>query len=94
MNSELYEIGGAQPLDVCARVAVAGLLYDYVADLLDDPAAGEFEEHLLDCCCCRREYLRLLSLRGAKAAAEPARDEDRRAPGGARVFSLAGFRKG
>lgn len=92
MNSELYEIGEEQSLDVCARAAVAGLLYDYIADLLDDPAAGEFEEHLLDCRSCRLEYLRLLSLRGAKLGAEPARDEDE-APGGAKVFTLAAFRK-
>ena len=94
MNRDPYKIGEAQPREACARPAAAELLYDYTADLLEDPAAEEFEDHLLDCGCCRRQYLRLLGLRGAKAAAEPARDEKRRAPRRAKVITLAAFRRG
>lgn len=84
----------ARSREACVRPAVGGLLFDYIAELLEDPAASEFEDHLLDCRCCRHEYLKLLSLRGAKGAAKATLDgEDARASDDANVGSIAVFRK-
>jgi hypothetical protein len=67
------------------------LLYDYVTDLLEDPEATVFEEHLLDCLSCREAYLELLSLRGGSDAPLAADDGGEHEAVAADVHSFAGF---
>jgi hypothetical protein len=94
MSTNLYKFTKAQAREVCACPAVGERLYDYIVDLLEDPVAEEVEDHLLNCRCCRQEYLKLLSLRGAKGEPETKHDDgDAGAPNDKNVFSLAGFRK-
>ena len=92
MNREQHKLREAQRY-VCTRPGVSGQLYDYVADLLEDPAAEEFEYHLLDCPRCRREYLKLMSLRGAPRVSVEARAGNGVARDG-KVISMDRFRRG
>lgn len=94
MSKNLYKFAESVSREVCAR-PVGKLLYDYVADLLEDPAAEEFEDHLLNCRHCRREYLKLLSLRGTKGETKDPQDaEDEHTPDAPNVFSFAAFKRG
>lgn len=94
MNKNLYKFVVAQSREVCAHPAIGKLLYDYIADLLDDPLAGEVEDHLLDCHCCRHEYLKVLSLRGAPDVNKTIHDKAASATGNMKIFSAAAFKKG
>lgn len=85
---------------VCTVPALGELLPDYIAELLSDAIAQEFEDHLLDCLSCREKHLKVLSigdaLREAKAAlgdGEEGVRQDETASGGAKVFEIAGFKK-
>ena len=89
MNSKQQNLKESK-LGVC-RPGMSRRLYAYVAELLKDPAAEKFEDHMLGCPHCRREYLKLLGLRGGRDA-DAARRGDSAAEGD-KVVSMNGFRR-
>jgi putative zinc finger protein len=49
----------------CDRPELFGRLYSYLDDPINEPAAEEIEDHLLDCRDCREFFLTTLNLRRA-----------------------------
>lgn len=56
----------AQVQKECTCPALSELLPDYIVELLEDTAAVEVEDHLLDCLPCREKYLKMLCLNGVR----------------------------
>lgn len=60
----------------CQSPAIGAKLPDYIVNLLDDDAAFEVEQHLVDCKYCKHKYLLVLrvqraaALRGKAAASD------------------------
>lgn len=52
-------------LKPCVCPEVGDMLPEYIVELLSDEAAKEFEEHLLACGHCRKDYLNILDMRAA-----------------------------
>lgn len=94
MNTNLYRVVETPPAEACANLAVRGLLKAHVVELLEDSAAEEVEDHLLDCLHCGETYLKMHYVLGVAPGSIPARNTE-----GARVFkdnkvvSIADFRK-
>jgi anti-sigma factor RsiW len=65
MDTYFNLITETQSREVCTRPALGELLPDYIVDLLEDPAAEEVEDHLLECRHCKERYLTILRIRGA-----------------------------
>jgi predicted anti-sigma-YlaC factor YlaD len=61
MNTILNEFTEAQ--GGCDCPDIAGRLYAYIDEPINEPAAAEFEDHLLECRDCREFFLTTLKLR-------------------------------
>ncbi|HKU76871.1 MAG TPA: zf-HC2 domain-containing protein [Pyrinomonadaceae bacterium] len=59
LEDDFMHMGG------CDRPDVSGRLYAYLDDPINEPAADEIEDHLLDCRDCRESFLTALNLRSA-----------------------------
>jgi hypothetical protein len=78
----------------CTCTDLGAKLRDYVLDLLEDLAAEEVEDHLLDCRNCRDRYLKALNILGTADGSEPELSQGERcALKGARVLRMADFKK-
>lgn len=91
----LYRNTAAQPCDECTSPSLGELLTAYVVELLEDSAAAEVEDHLLDCLHCRDKYLKMLTLSSAERETTNARGDDEEEPvsSGAKVLRISDFKK-
>lgn len=55
----------AEQVDVtCTNPAIQEQVFAYITDKIEDSAAEEVEDHLLECRHCREFFLIMLSIRG------------------------------
>lgn len=90
MNAIFDEFTEAQ--GGCDRPDISGRLYAYVDDPINEPAAAEFEDHLLECRDCREFFLMTLKLR-REARRVAVTQEEVAGSAEANVVGLAEFRK-
>jgi anti-sigma factor RsiW len=75
MDTYFNLITETQSREVCTRPALGARLPDYIVDLLEDLAAEEVEDHLLECRHCKERYLTILRVRGAAIQARQREQE-------------------
>lgn len=94
MNMKQHEFAAAQSSGVCADPVVGERLFIYFSNPLEDPAAEEVEDHLLDCRHCRNILLTMLSLQNeTRRASDVSFNHDGSASNDAKVARLADFEK-
>jgi hypothetical protein len=95
MSENLDHIAELQFTGRCIRPEIGELLADYLVELLTDAKAEEFEEHLLFCCHCRENYLKVLSMRSAAQAEKRGngRKEKYATAEGADILRISDYKK-
>jgi hypothetical protein len=94
MHINLHHIVETQSGEECADPTMRKLIAAHVVELLEDSAAAEVGDHLLDCLHCRETYLRMHLILGAAPDSIPARSAgDESALKRAKVVSIADFRR-
>lgn len=91
MNTILNEFTEVQ--GGCNRPDISGRLYAYLDDPVNEPAAEEIEDHVLDCRDCRGFLLMTLNLRREGRRAKVAQGEELPGSADAEVVSIGEFRK-
>jgi predicted anti-sigma-YlaC factor YlaD len=78
----------------CTNPVIQEQVFAYIADQIEDSAAEEVEDHLLECRHCREFFLIMLSIRGeAQKVSRPHGSQDCLTSNDALVPRLADFRK-
>jgi hypothetical protein len=62
MSTNLHSSIAAQSEEACIDPAVGSLLPDYIVDLLEETAAEQVDQHLIDCQTCKEKYLAILRI--------------------------------
>jgi anti-sigma factor RsiW len=65
MDTYFNLITETQSREVCTCPSLGARLPDYIVELLEDLAAEEVEDHLLECRHCKERYLTILRIRSA-----------------------------
>lgn len=94
MSTNLHSLIEAQSEEVCIDPAVGSLLPDYLVDLLEETAAEQVDQHLLDCHRCKETYLAIL--RNCYTAQETKTvhgDDNGHQPNAAKVMKMTDFKK-
>jgi predicted anti-sigma-YlaC factor YlaD len=94
MHIKLQHFVEPQSGEVCGEPTMRKLIAAHVVELLEDSAAAEVEDHLLDCLHCREIYLKMHSVLGAEPDSVRARKAgDESSLKRAKVASIADFRR-
>lgn len=94
MNKRQLNCTAEQLYVACTNPVIQIQVFPYITDQLEDSAAEEVEDHLLECRHCREFFLIMLSIRGeAQKAGNLHDDETRLASNDAPVPRLADSRK-
>lgn len=93
MTTKLSLISRTEIREICSTPEIGQLLGNYFVELLDESAAEEVEDHLLECGYCRNRYLRMLGLMDAalvysEQGPNPATAEPSVSPSGADQVEL------
>lgn len=72
MKKVLRESSEAQFCGKCTETSIQEQVFSYLADDLEDSAAEEVEDHLLECRHCREFFLAMLNTRGEASMAQSA----------------------
>ena len=94
MSTNLHPSIEAQSEEACIDPAVGSLLPDYIVDLLEEEAAEQVDQHLIDCQTCKEKYLAILRIcHTAHEAKIVHGDENGRESLDARVLKLTDYKK-
>ena len=83
-----------QSEEVCIDPAVGSLLPDYIVDLLEETAAEQVDQHLIDCQSCKEKYLAILRICSTAHEAKTVHGDDNgHKSNDAKVLKLTDFKR-